>query len=171
MTALEAALAFSILGSVLAVAIPAFVRDLHGSRFAEPVAGLRAIGEGATAYAATMPVERAFPPSSPLTPTRPPRGVLAADPPGTWQTPTWMALHFPPPRASGRAFADDQPHAFAFGFDSILSRTRSGFVAHAHGDLDGNGVVSTFEVRGHDIAGDPSGPVVDPGMYVQDSLE
>ena len=41
MTALEAAVAFSILGSVLAVAIPAFVRDLHGSRFAEPVAGLR----------------------------------------------------------------------------------------------------------------------------------
>jgi hypothetical protein len=78
-----------------------------------------------------------------------------------------MALHFPPARTSGRAFADGQPHAFAFGFDSTLSRTRSGFVAHAHGDLDGNGVVSTFEIRGHDVLGDPGGPAVD----VQDALE
>jgi hypothetical protein len=170
-TALEAAIAFSICGSVLAVAVPAFLRDLHGSRFAEPVAGLAAIGEGAVAYAAPLPVDKAFPPSAPLTPFRPPRGVLLADLPGTWQTPPWMALHFPPPKESGRAFADGQPHAFAFGFDSTLSRTRSGFVAHAHADLDGNGVFSTFEIRGHDVAGDASGPSVDPGMFVQDELE
>jgi len=171
MTALEAAIAFSVTGSVLAVAVPAFVRDLHGSRFAEPVAGLGAIGEGAVAYAASLPIERAFPTSVALTPPRPPRGVLAADPPGTWQAPTWVALHFPPPRTSGRAFADGQAHAFAFGFDSVLSPLRSGFVARAHGDLDGDGVLSTFEIRGHAVAGDPSGPSVDPGMFIQDELE
>jgi hypothetical protein len=171
MSALEAAVAFSITGSVLAVAIPAFVRDLHGSRFAEPIAGLAFIGESAVARAATLPVESAFPASAPITPAHPPRGVLAADPPGTWQSPTWLALRFPPPRTSGRAFAEGQEHAFAFGFDSTLTRTRSGFVAHAHGDLDGNGVCSTFEIRGHDVAGDTAGPVVEPGMYVQDELE
>jgi hypothetical protein len=171
MTALEAAFAFSIVGSVLAVAIPTFVRDVHSSRFAEPVSGLAAIGEGAVAYAAPLAVDKAFPPSVALTPPHPPRGVLSPDPPGTWQSPTWLALHFPPPRESGRAFAEGQPHAFAFGFDSALSRTKSGFVAHAHGDLDGDGVSSTFEIRGHDIAGDPAGPSVEPGMFVEDELE
>lgn len=144
---------------------------MHGSRLAEPIAGLGAIGEGALAYAASAPVERAFPPSVPLTPTRPPRGVLAADPPGTWQAPTWVALHFPPPRASGRAFADGEPHAFAFAFDSALSRARSNFAASAHGDLDGDGIASTFEIRGHVVTGDVAGATVEPGMFVQDELE
>jgi hypothetical protein len=44
-------------------------------------------------------------------------------------------------------------------------------VAHAHGDLDGNGVVSTFELRGHDVEGDPGGAAVEPGLYVEDKLE
>ncbi len=169
--AVEAALGFAILGSVLAVAVPVFVRDLRSSRFAEPIEGLAAMSEAAVAYAASRPVGEAFPPSTPLTPPHPPRGILAVDPPGSWQTPTWRALGFPPPRASGRAFADGQPHAYSFGFDSTLSRVRSTFVAHAHGDLDGNGVTSTFEVRGHDVEGDPGGPAVEPGLYVQDKLE
>ena len=90
---------------------------------------------------------------------------MAADPFGTWQTPTWQALGFPPPRASGRAFTEGQPHAFSFAFDSTLSPARSSFVAHAHGDLDGNGVMSTFELRGHDVEGDPGGAAVEPGLY------
>jgi hypothetical protein len=171
MTAMEVAIGFSIVGSVLAVALPALSRDLHWSRFAEPVAGLGAISEAAVAYAAPLPVERAFPPSAAVTPSHPPRGVLAADPPGTWQSPTWVALHFPPPRSVARPFADGEPHAFAFGFDSSLSRARSAFVAHAHADLDGDGAVSTFEVRGHDAAGDPAGPTVEPGMFVENRIE
>jgi hypothetical protein len=169
--ALEAALGFAILGSVLAVAIPTFFRDLRSSRFAEPTEGLSALGEAAVAYAASRSVGEAFPASASLTPLHPPRGVLVVDPPGTWQTPTWQALGFPLPRASGRAFSEGQPHAFSFAFDSTLSRTRSGFVAHAHGDLDGNGVTSTFEIRGHDIEGDPAGATVEPGLYVEDRLE
>jgi len=169
--AVEAALGFAILGSVLAVAIPAFFRDLRSSRFAEPTEGLAHLGEGAVAYAASHLVGEAFPPSAPLTPAHPPRGIMAADPFGTWQTPTWQALGFPPPRASGRAFTEGQPHAFSFAFDSTLSPARSSFVAHAHGDLDGNGVMSTFELRGHDVEGDPGGAAVEPGLYVEDKLE
>jgi hypothetical protein len=167
----EAALGFAIVGSVLAVGIPAFVRNLHASRFAEATEGLTAIGEGAVLYATPLSVERAFPASAPLTPPRPARGVRAVDLPGLWQTPTWLALHFPPPRGSGRAFAEDEPHAFAFSFDSALAPSRSTFVAQAHGDLDGNGTMSTFEIRGHALAGDPHGPVVEPGMFVMDPLE
>jgi hypothetical protein len=169
--AVEAALGFAILGSVLAVAIPAFFRDLRSSRFAEPTEGLAALGEAAVAYAASRPVGEAFPPSAPLTPPHPPRGAPAVDVPGTWQNPTWLALGFPPLRPSGRAFAEGQPHSFSFGFDSALSPTRSGFVAQAHGDLDGNGVTSTFEIRGHDVEGDPGGAAVEPGLYVEDKLE
>jgi hypothetical protein len=170
-TALEAAVAFAIVGSVLAVAVPAFVRGLHASHFAEATEGLAAIGEGAVDFAGGRPLEQAFPLSAPLTPSHPPRGVRSVDLPAVWQTPTWLALHFPPPRGSGRAFAEGEAHAFAFGFDSALSHARSAFVAHAHGDLDGNGIVSTFEIRGHEVEGDPLGARVDPGMYVQGALE
>jgi hypothetical protein len=171
---LEAALGFAIVGSVLAVAIPAFVRDLHASRFSEATEGLAAIGEGAVLYAAPLPVDRAFPPSAPLTPPHPARGGRAFDMPGLWQTPTWMALHFPPPRRSGRAFAEDEAHSFAFVFESTSGPHRSTFVARAHGDLDGDGTMSTFEIRGHDLEADgntPGGPSVEPGMYVENPLE
>jgi type II secretory pathway pseudopilin PulG len=169
LAAVEAALGFAIVGSVLAVAVPTFLRELHASRFSEATEGLSAIGEGAMLYATTSPsVDKAFPASAPWTPLRPPRGVRAADPPGLWQSPTWLALHFPPPHGSGRAFAEGDPHSFSFGFDSTLSPSRSSFLAHAHGDLNGNDTTSTFEVRGHDDVG---GPALDPGMYVQDPLE
>jgi hypothetical protein len=170
----EAALGFAIIGSVLAVAIPAFVRDLHASRFSEATEGLAAIGEGAVLYASPLPVDRAFPPSAPLTPPHPARGGRAVDMPGLWQTPTWIALRFPPPRRSGRAFTEDEAHAFAFEFDSTLGPHKSTFIARAHGDLDGNGTMSTFEIRGHDLEGDPGvtgGPIVEPGMYVENPLE
>jgi len=99
---------------------------------------------------------------------RAPRGRLAADPPGTWSDPTWQALHFPT-TTSGFAFADDDPHAFSFAFESALANARSSFIARACGDLDGDGARSTFEVRGHDTQSE--GAVIEPGMYVEAPLE
>jgi hypothetical protein len=163
LTAVEAAVAFAIGGSLLAVAVPAFVRELHASRFAEPVEGLERMGQGALAYAAAHPVTReAFPPSAPLTPAAPPRGTRELDPPGAWDHPTWVALGF-------RASPEGVPHAFAFAFDSAPGAARSSFVAHAHGDLDGDGVRSTFEVRGHAQDGEPA--ALEPGMYVDSEVE
>ena len=40
------------------------------------------------------------------------------------------------------------PHAFAFNFQSLCANDQSSFVARAHGDLDGDGLLSTFEIRG-----------------------
>ena len=162
LTAVEAALVFAIGGSLLAVAIPAFVRELRASRFAEPVEGLQRIGDGALAYSAGKATKDAFPPSAPLTPASPPRGTREADPPGAWDQPTWKALGF-------RAAPDGVPLAFAFGFDSVPGAARSSFVAHAHGDLDGDGVRSTFELRGHAQDGEP--PVIEPGRYVEAEVE
>jgi hypothetical protein len=168
LTPVEGALLFAALGLVLAVAVPAFVRELRSSRFVEPVDGLNNMAAAAVAYANGRPVLTAFPASAPLTPAAVPRGTREVDPPGTWDAPTWVALGF-------RPAAEEAPHAFAFAFDSALAPSRSTFVAHAHGDLDGDGIQSTFEVRGHvssGVEGDgENGPVVEPGMYVEAEAE
>ena len=164
-TPVELAIFFALGGSLLAVAIPTFVRELHASRFVEPVDGLQRLGASAVVYAQAHPVAQAFPPSAPLTPAAPPRGHCEADPPGTWdQQPTWAALGFKPA-------PDGAPHCYAFGFDSTVSPARSAFRADAHGDLDGDGIVSTFEVTGHDVEGDPAGPTLDRGVFVDSEVE
>src|SRR5271167_3562301 len=83
-TALEFAIGFALVGSALAVAVPTFVREVHGSRFVEPVQGLERLGAAAGSYAREHPVAHAFPPSAPLTPAVPPRGHREIDPPGLW---------------------------------------------------------------------------------------
>ena len=164
LTMVEGAVLVSIVGTLLAVGVPAFVRELHASRFVEPIDGLARVQAGAVAYAHAHAgfVADALPPSAPLTPTTPPRGTRAADAPGTWDTPTWRSLGF-------RPVDDGVPHAYAFGFDADKNPTSAHFRAHAHGDLDGDGVTSTFEVTGHTDS--PGELTLDPGMYVADELE
>ncbi|MBM4363302.1 MAG: hypothetical protein FJ104_11520, partial [Deltaproteobacteria bacterium] len=41
-----------------------------------------------------------------------------------------------------------EPHRFAYAFDSENGPARSRFRARAHGDLDGDGQQSTFEISG-----------------------
>jgi hypothetical protein len=167
-TPVEAAIAFAIFGAILAVAVPAFIRELHGSRFVEPVAGLERMSAGAIAHAEAHPTGNAFPETAPLTPPVVPRAHREVDPPNVWDTPTWKALGF-------RAAPEGTPHAYAFGFTSTAPTQQttgapSQFIAHAHGDLDGDGVTSTFEVRGH--AASAAGPAAQvPGMYIEAELE
>jgi type II secretory pathway pseudopilin PulG len=175
----ELAAAIALVGSLVAIAVPAFLRDFKSSRFVEPTEGLANIASGAVAYAAlhggAASGSLAFPRTVGLTPSSPARGRLVADPPGTWDDPTWHALGFPR-SGDGFAFADGDPHAFAFAFDARpfassgpMGQPRSSFVAHAHGDLDGDGAESTFEVRGSYSASE--GAVVDPHMVVESPLE
>ncbi len=154
-TPIELALGASLLGCVGAVAIPTFVREVHASRFVEPTEGLTRLQASALAYAEA---NGRFPDSAPLTPKAPPRGKKEADPPGTWDAPAWRALDF-------RAAPDGIPHAYAFAFDT----SNGTYVARARGDLDGDGVLSLFEVRG---GFRPDGkPAAEPGMYVEAELE
>jgi hypothetical protein len=145
----------SLLGTIAAVAIPTCARELHASRLVEPTDGLARMSTAAVAYAAQ---NQRFPESAPLTPSVPPRGRKEADPPGTWDGPTWKALDF-------RPAPEGVPHAYSFAFES----TGGGFVARARGDLDGDGILSTFEVRG--VAPPGETPRVEPGMYVEAELE
>jgi hypothetical protein len=163
-TPVELAIGLALGGSLVAVAVPAAVREVHASRFVEPVDGLERIGAAAVEYGVTHAGAERFPPSAPMTPSAPPRGHCEADPVGLWDGPTWRALNFLPVPAG-------TPHCFAFAFDSSSSPGRATFRAHAHADLDGDGITSTFEVTGRCVDGDPKGPVLDPGMFVDSEVE
>jgi hypothetical protein len=152
---IESAVAACLLGSIVAVAVPAFVRDVESSRLVEPVSGLERLATRAVAHAVAS---GAYPETAPWTPAVPPRGTTEVDPEGTWDHPTWRALDF-------RAAPEGRPHAYAFSFE----RTASGFTARAQGDLDGDGLFSLFEVRG--VAPPGGTPSALPGMYVERELE
>ena len=140
---LEAAASVAVLGSVLAVGIPAFLRNLHASRLVEPMEGLAQIARSAAALAASQPDQPSYPESASLTPTAVPAGVASKDPPGTWDQPTWRSLQF------GFTTA----HRYAFEFDSDQHGRRARYRATAHGDLDGDGQLSDFSIQGEVSAG------------------
>ena len=156
-TPVELAIGVALAGSLAAVAVPAFFRELHASRFVEPTEGLARLGASALAFAE---LNGRFPDGAPLTPATPPRGTKEADPPGAWDGATWKALAF-------RPVAEGVPHAYAFSFESTGAGTA--FVEQSRGDLDGDGVLSTFEVRGY--ARPAEKPTLVPGMYVEQELE
>lgn len=160
-TLLEAAIGASLVGSLLAIFVPTYVRGLHGSRLVEATDGLDAIGAHAVASAHGKPPHDAFPATVALTPAAVPRGKPAADEPGTWEQPTWIALGFQP-------VPYGTTHSFSFSFTSKSTDDSADFLAEAHGDLDGDGVTSTFEIRGTATSGDAK---VEPGMYVESELE
>ena len=93
-TPVEVAVAVAIAGSVLATALPVFVKNLHASRMPEPIDGLGRIGARATALAASRAAESAYPETVGLTPRDVPRGERVLDPAGTWDQPTWRELGF-----------------------------------------------------------------------------
>ena len=134
----EAALVFAIGGSLLAVTVPVFVRNLNASRMTEALDGLERLGARASALADAAPQDKAYPASCPLTPASVPRATLVTDAPNTWNQPTWRLL----------GFSIETPHAYSFQFDSENTPQRSRFTVEAHGDLDGDGVVSTFRTGG-----------------------
>jgi hypothetical protein len=146
----EAAAAVAIAGSILAVAVPAFVRNLHASRLVEPLDGLNRIASQATAMAAARPAAIAYPAGVGLTPDQVPRGEAMLDPPGTWDHPTWRTL----------GIEWTVPHHYSFAFLSENSPGTALFEARAHGDLDGDGVFSTFEIAGE--SKDGREPVIYP---------
>jgi hypothetical protein len=157
----ETAIGISIVGSLLAIAIPSFVKSFRTTYKAEAIAGLTRLSGNAVSRAQNRPTPDAFPRSAPITPPAPPRGHKEIDPPGTWAHPTWVALDF-------QATTDGSPHAFAYGFDSTLGQDESSFVAHAHADLDGDGETSSLEVRGRASGGTA---VMAPGLTVFKELE
>lgn len=160
-----------LVGVLAAVAIPAFVKYISRSKTAEAVANVKRMGDGATAYfERSSPsgalAERHFPPTVTLTPGSP---SLAMCPGGdsanyvptqdTWAHPTWAAL----------GFAVEDPFLYSYEFISEGKGAEARFTARATGDLDCDGVLSTFERIGHV---DESGRVVGgAGIFSLNELE
>ncbi len=170
-SALELSAVLAVGGSLVAVAVPTFFRNLSASKLSEPIEGLDRMVTSAVAYAARHPQEISFPPSAPLTPAEVPRGVRVVDPPEAWQHLTWLALDFGFDPCAKRPPSCGTPHAFSFKFDSELDPATQvmRFTATAHGDLDGDGIVSTFEVRGERAPGQPARVL--PGMFIDREVE
>jgi hypothetical protein len=150
LTPLELAVVVSLGGTVAATMIPTFLRNVHASRLSEPVDGLKRIAAHATLRASGLPTESAYPDGAPFTPAVTPRAELVLDAPGTWDAPTWRALDF----------SFDAPHAYSFSFESSNGEARSTFTARARGDLDGDGITSSFSISGSVERGGE--PVVQP---------
>ena len=91
-----------------------------------------------------------FPASAPLTPSEIPCGVAAEPLPEDWAaSPSWATLNF----------EVREPHRYSYQFDSEGTGVGATFTASAFGDVDCDGIYSTFirvgevtsenEVRGH----------------------
>lgn len=142
---LQLAVGLALGGSLLAVFIPTFGRNLHASRMAESLDGLKQIASTASLLAAGMPTELAYPADAPRTPEEVPPGVQVVDPPGTWTHPTWRVL----------GFHREERHSFSFSFESESRPEGAFFVARSFGDLDGDGELSHFSIYG-EVRGDDS---------------
>jgi len=129
MTPVEMAAVFAVGGSVLAVAAPTFLRDLHASRTSEAIDGIHRIAARSVALSEGREIAASFPQPAPLTPAEIPRGRSVTDPPGTWDHPTWKELEF--------SFSN--AHYYAFQYNVATEPARIWFQAIAQGDLNGDG--------------------------------
>jgi type IV pilus assembly protein PilA len=157
-TILEVMIVVAVLGVLAAVAVPAFVRYSRRAKTTEAVDKLAHLyrmsaaywaADGSTRLSTAAAAARSFPASTGPTPADVPAGTRVVDAPGTWSSPTWQALNF----------SITDPHYFSYEYASEGSNASAAFTARALGDLDGNGVYSTFERAG----------TVTPNLEVQGS--
>jgi type II secretory pathway pseudopilin PulG len=132
MTAVEAAVAFAIVGVTLAAVVPSCLRSVRLARTAEAAENLERVMVSAAAQRNAAPQTALA--STPLTPATVPRGQTVSDAPGTWDHPTWKAI----------GFSIDEPHWYAYRLD-VDPDAATPLRAVAYGDLDGDGLLSTFE--------------------------
>src|SRR3979411_1816853 len=104
-TAVEAGIAFAIVGVALATIVPACIRSVHLARTAEAVEYTEKILSRAMVRRAQSPQTTLA--SAPLTPSGVPRGERIVDPPGTWEHATWRSI----------GFSIDEPHWYAYSLD------------------------------------------------------
>ena len=137
-------------GILAAVAVPAFMKYVRRSKTTEATLNLRKLSDSAQSYFHHEWYDRVgnrltphFPASAPPTPARPhcaAGGEHGFQPrPEDWSHPTWQALNF----------AIDDPHNYQYSFTSDGEDIGATFVARAVGDLDCDGVFSTFTRRGY----------------------
>ena len=144
-----------------AVAAPALLKYQLKSRTAEATEALDKIKAGARQYFVSDHwdvkgnlLPKRFPPSISSTPAKPPCGRTTTTSTSRWDSAGWGKLHF----------AITEPHRYAYSFDSSGINNKAVYTARAFGDLDCDGVYSTYEIRGR-IDNEGSVNVVGPIIY------
>ena len=143
----------AMVGVLSAVAVPAFIKYQRRAKTTEAIDQLDKIYKGASYYYTAPRVSREgtklpcqFPASVKATPAGSPCDHPDNKYPGSpsaWTAPTWSALNF----------QMNDAHYFRYEFTSSGTLGAAQFTAAAYGDLDCDGVWSTFERHGY---GDPS---------------
>lgn len=154
LTPVEIAATISVVACTLVVVIPACARSVRMSRTAEATENLDLISRSFAQHANEPTIVL----PTPLTPSLVPRGSPAADPAGTWDHPTWRTIGFSIP--------DDTAHWFSY----VIEAREPGreVTAIAHGDLDGDGVLSTYS---RSVRREPSGWTPTGVLQVSADLE
>ncbi len=136
----------ALVSAMASVAVPAFTKNVRRAKTTEALVSMQAIMAGAHQYYDADLYDKngkllpnRFPPSVPLTPAGgPPCGKHATTPQAVWDKQGWGTMKFSP----------TNPHRYAYSFASSGTGATSTYTARAHGDLDCDGVLSTFEIRG-----------------------
>ena len=162
-TLIELMIVVAILAILAVVAVPAFVKYMRRAKTSEAIDQLEKISKGSSVYFSTnrvdsdfAPQECQFPDTQSITPIETSCCTASIDTdadsrcnprPADWaDSDTWNALLFE---------LKDQ-HYYSYAYDSSGTGPKdSTFTATAHGDLDCDGTLSTFQKRG---TGDPNDP-------------
>jgi hypothetical protein len=174
-TLLYVAGGFALIGTLLAVFIPAFVREVRLSKTAEAAEMLQTMHFGASAYFASrqsvdgVERRRCLPAHAGPTPARPYVEARAVDffDDQVHDAPTWRVL----------SFRSERPIRFSYRFDPVRAGCDLRTPEHtyivtysAEGDLDGDGLHSRFERR--DAASSDEDALVPVGiLYERDRTE
>lgn len=144
-----AAAAATMLATLAAVAVPAFVKYMRRAKTTEAIDQLDKVFKGAAVYFASPRVDPKtgtmlpcqFPKTVACTPEGSPCGQpddrYPADP-TAWSDPTWNSL----------MFEMNDAHYFKYCFESSGTLGDATFTASAHADLDCDGTWSTFQRTG-----------------------
>jgi len=149
-TLIELMIVVAVIGVLAAIAIPNFMKYIRKSKTSEAREQLsKMYAQARVYYLETYGAREAggivlhqFPGTIPLTPAVTccrGQGINRCPPePSQWTAPTWVALHF----------SINDPHYYRYEFISSGTGVDARFTARARGDLDCDGIESTFEMYG-----------------------
>jgi hypothetical protein len=167
--------ATTFLGLLAAIAVPAVKRYEDRSRTTEAVANLERMARGAAAYYNEEKVDQ----TGRVQPRQFPGGGVLISAPEDWHTvvcPTGGPARYTPdaetfshPVFKSLGFELAAPFAYQYHFVAEGADSGARFTARAVGDLDCDGVYSTFEKTGR--VGPEGQVVLDPGLFRRDELE
>ena len=153
-TLIELMIVVAIIGILAAVAIPAFMKYIRRSKTVEATMNVRKLFDSSVSYFEGEHADKGgntLAKTFPTDPTSQPApwgnvkstccgqtGDKCAPAASNFADPTWSALNF----------SVDDPFYFGYQYNSKGSETTANFQAYAFGDLDCDGINSTYERSG-----------------------